>query len=91
VIKGFTSKALSKLFLDGDTRKVQPKHIKRLKLILTALNVATRVQQMDMPGLRFHLLKGSKKVFAVCVDENFRVTFKFEDGHATEVDYVDYH
>jgi len=79
------------LFLEGESRKVQPKHIKRLRTILTALNVATKAGQMDMPGLRFHPLKGSKAIFAVWVDENFRVTFKFEDGHVTEVDYVDYH
>jgi proteic killer suppression protein len=28
---------------------------------------------------------------AVSVSGNWRVTFKFEDGHAVEVDYTDYH
>ena len=47
------------------------------------------------PGLvqpsRLHSrqLKGGR--FAVWVDENYRVTFRFESGHACEVDYEDYH
>jgi proteic killer suppression protein len=48
--------------------------------------------QMDAPGLRLHPLKGKLEGwFAVSVDENFRVTFRFEEGHAVEVDYGDYH
>jgi len=29
--------------------------------------------------------------WAVDVDENYRVIFRFEEGHAYEVDYDDYH
>jgi proteic killer suppression protein len=29
--------------------------------------------------------------FAVSVDENYRVIFRFEDGHAVDIDYDDYH
>jgi len=29
--------------------------------------------------------------WAVSVDENYRVTFRFAAGHAYEVDYVDHH
>ncbi len=81
--------ALAALFGTGNARKVQPKHAERLKLILTALNAATHAGQMNMPGMRFHPLKGGR--FSVWVDENYRVTFTFENGHAYEVDYEDYH
>ena len=47
------------------------------------------LQPDNMPGMRFHPLKGGR--FSVWVDENYRVTFKFENGHACEVDYEDYH
>jgi hypothetical protein len=36
-----------------------------------------------------HPLKGGR--LSVWVDENYRVTFTFENGHAYEVDYEDYH
>ena len=89
MIKTFRHKGLAVLFERGDPRRVQPKHIKRVGLILTALNAATQVGQMAMPGMRFHPLKGDR--YSVWVDENYRVTFRFSEGHAFEVDYEDYH
>jgi proteic killer suppression protein len=54
MIKSFRHKGLAALFEAGRARKVQPKHAKRLTLILTALNAATQAAQMAMPGMRFH-------------------------------------
>ena len=46
----------------------------------------------SFPGFRLHPLKGALKGhFAVSVTGNWRVTFRFEDGHAVEIDYLDYH
>lgn len=75
MIKTFKHRGLSALFETGSARKVQPKHAKRLNLTL--------------PGMRFHPLHGGR--YAVWVDENYRVTFRFDGGHAYEVDYEDYH
>jgi proteic killer suppression protein len=92
MIKGFRSKPLADLFATGKSRKVQPKHQKRLKLILTMLNAATHAGQMSAPGLRLHQLEPKKSGrYAVWVDENYRVTFGFEGTDATGVDYEDYH
>ena len=47
---------------------------------------------MDLPAFRLHPLKGRMKGFwAVTVPANWRVTFRFAEGHAEGVDYVDYH
>ncbi len=44
------------------------------------------------PGFQLHRLKGGMTGrFAVSVSGNWRVTFRFEDGHAVEIDYLDYH
>jgi toxin HigB-1 len=92
VITSFKSKALAELFNNGNPRKVQPKHVERLNLILTMLNAATHAGQMTAPGLRLHPLKGKPKGrYSVWVDENYRVIFRFEAANAVEVDYVDYH
>jgi toxin HigB-1 len=92
MIKSFRHKGLALFSRSGDVRKIQVKHAKRLRLILTMLHVATNVRQMDAPGLRLHPLKGREiGRWAVDVDENFRVTFQFVEGHACEVDYGDYH
>jgi proteic killer suppression protein len=60
--------------------------------ILARLDAARVVGDMDMPGFRLHALKGaSKGIWAVTVRANWRVTFRFVDPDAFEVDYVDYH
>jgi len=47
---------------------------------------------MDIPGFRLHPLRGRLHGhWAVSVSANWRVTFRFEDGHAVDVDYLDYH
>ena len=92
MIKTFRHKGLAEFFRTGSTRKVQPKHAKRLRLILTMLNAATHTGQTDAPGLRLHPLRGALAgCFAIDVDENFRVVFHFKEEHAVEVDYGDYH
>jgi proteic killer suppression protein len=92
VIKSFRHKGLAEFFETGSKRRVRAKHAKRLRLILTMLNVASHAGQMGAPGLRLHPLKGKPAGrFAVDVDENLRVVFRFEGMHAVEVDYGDYH
>ena len=47
---------------------------------------------MDMPGYRFHQLKGtSKKRYAVDASGNWRVTFGWNGEDAVDVDLEDYH
>jgi len=46
---------------------------------------------MQIPTLALHELKGGrKKTWAVTVQANWRVTFRFENGDAEIVDYEDY-
>jgi toxin HigB-1 len=91
VIKSFRHKGLAEYFSTGSHRKIQAKHAERLSLILGLLHAATSVGALGAPALGLHPLKGKPKRWAVRVDENFRVIFRFEDGHALEVDYDDYH
>lgn len=47
---------------------------------------------MNVPGFRFHQLKGGRKgSYAVSVSANWRITFKFEGENAVDVDLEDYH
>ena len=89
MIRSFRHKGLAALLEAGSARKAQPQHAKRLNLIVTALNAATQAAQMAMPGMRFHSLHGKR--YSVWVGENDRVTFRFDAGHAYEVDYEDCH
>jgi proteic killer suppression protein len=47
---------------------------------------------MDLPSLNLHELKGDRKgTWAVKVSGNWRVTFKFQDENAFDINYEDYH
>lgn len=49
-------------------------------------------RDMNAPRLRLYTLRGSLQGFyAVTVSGNWRVIFRFEDGDALDVDYLDHH
>ena len=59
---------------------------------LAALNTATVVKDMDIPGYRLHKLQGERKeIWSISVSRNWRITFKFEEGNVYIVNYEDYH
>ena len=67
-------------------------HVQKLRDILAVLDRSRGPEDMNLPGFRLHPLKGElKDHYAVTVSGNWRVTFRFEDGRAVDVDYVDYH
>jgi proteic killer suppression protein len=92
MIRSIRHKGLRRLFEDDDARGLDPEHVKKLRNILARLDASSVVSDMDLPGFRLHLLQGDLKGYwAVTVRANWRVIFKFADGEASEVDYVDYH
>ena len=92
MIRTIRHKGLKRLHEDNDTRGVMAEHAVKLRGILARLDAALAVADMDLPGFRLHQLKGELKAYwAVTVRTNWRVIFRFEHGHAYDVDYVDYH
>lgn len=60
--------------------------------MLTALNVASRGDDMDAQGNNLHPLKGNLAGhWSVTVSGNWRVTFAFDGEDVILVDYHDYH
>lgn len=92
MIKSWRHKGLKRFFLTGDISGINPEHESRLKVILQLLNVAKSGHQLDLPGMRFHKLRGDlKDYYAVTVRANWRVIFQFEEEDAILVNYLDYH
>jgi len=92
LIRSFRHKGLKRLYEDDDPRGVAAEHAMKLGDILARLEAADAVADLDMPGFRLHPLKGGWKGFwAVTVRANWRVIFRFVDGDALDVDYIDYH
>ena len=92
MIKSFIHKGLEKFYRTGSKASIHAKHAERLRLILAQLNQAKTIQDMDIPCLKLHELKGDRKgVWSVTVQANWRITFQFNEGDAEIVNYEDYH
>jgi len=92
MIKSFRHKGLQRLFEAGSASGVRASHAKRLRMQLAALDTATVIGDMDVPGFRLHQLKGAMQArWSISVNGNWRITFEFKDGNAYVLDYEDYH
>lgn len=92
MIDSFGHKGLRSLFEEDDGRKVKADQVDRLRLILSALDQASEIEDMNQLTFRLHALKGNRKgVWAVTVRANWLLTFRFKDGDAHDVDLEDYH
>ena len=92
MIRSIRHRGLRRLYEANDSRGVMAEHVEKLRDILARLDAARVVADMDLPGFRLHRLRGNLRGYwAVTVRANWRVIFRFADGEASEVDYVDYH
>ncbi|MBI4464067.1 MAG: type II toxin-antitoxin system RelE/ParE family toxin [Acidobacteria bacterium] len=92
MIQNFKHKGLKRLFEDDDPRGIRADQVEKVENILAVLNRTRVPSDMDLPGFRLHRLKGDRKdLWSVTVRANWRVTFRFEKGHACDVDLEDYH
>lgn len=92
MIKSFLHKGLQKLYLKGTTAGIQKNHENKLRLILSNLDQSEIPDDMDLPGLFMHRLKGNKKdIWSVRVSGNWRITYRFVGKDVELVNYEDYH
>jgi len=92
LIQSFKHRGLQRLYEDDDQRGVLSAHVDKIKRILARLDEAVDVRNMALPGFGLHRLKGKLKgLWAVSVSGNWRFVFRFDRGHAYDVDLVDYH
>ena len=92
MIRSFRSKALKRFAESGDPSKLSVQNTARLSRILRALLDATEPEQLNLPGFKFHSLKGADKGrHSVWVNGNYRVTFGWSGKEAIDVDLEDYH
>ena len=92
MIESFQHKGLKRFYEDDNRKLLPPDMVERIRDILTALDAAETVEGLNRPSFRLHALKGELKGFwAVTVRANWRIIFRFANGKATGVDFVDYH
>jgi toxin HigB-1 len=92
MIESFRHKGLRRFYEEDDRRQLPHDMVERIRDILTALDAAETIEGLNRPSFRLHRLKGQLKGFwAVTVRANWRIIFRFANGKALDVDFVDYH
>ena len=92
MIRSFRSKALRRFVEQGDASKLSVPNIRRVETILARLESAMVPEDLNLPGYRFHGLKGKDKGrYAVDASGNWRITYGWDGKDAIDVDLEDYH
>jgi toxin HigB-1 len=78
IIRSFKLRGLKRLYAQNDRSEVLPDLAETVEEILTVLDEAAIPQALNLPGCRFHSLKGDLKGFwPVTVRANWRIMFRF--------------
>ena len=88
----FNHKGLEGFFTKGSYKAIPAQYSVRIERILDRLDAIVVPEDMNLPGYKFHELKGRRKgVYSVSVSGNWRITFRFDGDNVIEVDLEDYH
>jgi toxin HigB-1 len=93
VIQGFRDKETEKLFRRERSKAIPPS-LQRVALRkLVQVDAATMLQDLEVPpGNRLEALAGRRAgQHSIRVNDQWRICFVWKDGHAHEVELVDYH
>jgi len=92
MISSFKHKGLRELFESGKSKRIPSDFAPRLLRQMDAINQADTPEQLNFPGYDLHELKGKRAgSWAMKVNKNWRLTFRFFGGEATDLDLEDYH
>lgn len=92
MIRHFSHKGLEAFFRRGSKAGIRPDHATRLQLQLAALDHATAPSDLSAPSWKLHPLKGNLQGhWAITVNNNWRLTFRFIGQDVELLDYQDYH
>jgi proteic killer suppression protein len=96
VIRSFDQAAAEDLFNGRDTksaRRFARDLWSPIRRKLASLDAADSLADLAaVPGYRLEALKGDQKGrYSIRVNDQYRITFRFEEGHASAVRCEDYH
>lgn len=92
MIRSFRCADTERLFHRDSVRKfraIERPALRKLDMLDAAPDVRTL---SNLPGNRFERLKGDRKGhYSIRINDQWRICFEWRDGHAYEVEIVDYH
>ncbi|MGB5962507.1 MAG: type II toxin-antitoxin system RelE/ParE family toxin [Coleofasciculaceae cyanobacterium] len=92
MIQTFKNKALKKLFKENISRGIPKELEKKIRIRLEVIDTALLIDDIRLPGYDLHELMGDRtETWSIKVSANWRITFRFENGEAYDLDFEDYH
>ena len=93
MIRTFKDKETQKLFMGRRSRAVSGQAVRRAQVKLAQLDQVESVEELKVPpGNRLHALGGDREgQWAIRINDQYRICFRFESGEAYDVEATDYH
>jgi proteic killer suppression protein len=93
VIKSFRCRETPKVFHRQFSRKFPHEIQQRAFMKLNAIDAAIQLEDLRLPpSNRLEALRGDRKgQWSICINDQYRICFKWREGNAEEVESVDYH
>lgn len=93
MIKTFADRHTKELYEMGKSKRLPPVIWKRTLRKLEYLDLATTSNDLKVPmSNRLHELERDRKgQLSICINDQWRIRFRFSDGDAYDVKITDYH
>jgi proteic killer suppression protein len=93
MIKSFADKHTQELYAKGRGNKFPVDLTSRALRKLDYVNLALQLEDLKVPpGNRLHALSGNRKgQYAISINDQWRICFRWQEGDAYEVEVCDYH
>lgn len=93
MIKTFADRRTQDLYATGKAKRFPADVAKRARRKLEYVDLAARLDDLKVPpGNRLHSLEGDRKgQYAISINDQWRICFRFVDGDAYDVEVRDYH
>lgn len=93
MIQSFNDKRTEQVFKNEVPKGFPADLLKRARHQLKQLNAANVLEDMKVPpGNKLHALKGTRRgQHAVCINDKWRLAFRWKEGNASAVEITDYH
>lgn len=93
MIKTFADRRTKNLYETGKAKWFPANVAKRAARKLEYLDLATKLDDLrNPPGNRLHALEENRKgQYAICINDQWCICFRFEEGDAYDVEVCDYH
>lgn len=93
MIQTFANPESEHFFATGKSRRLPTEILKRAAMRMNQVHAATRVEDLRLPpSNQVEKLSGDRAgQWSIRINSQWRVCFKFNAGHAYDVEIVDYH